>query len=102
MSRLEISPDVMTDVMQLPERQRKTQPVVVAHHPGSDAEQVARPAVRHVQSLVQLTGSQRRIINHAGVPRSLAELITHTGYTASAPTSRLRTSNYDSPAGFTE
>ncbi|MGV8690952.1 Fic family protein, partial [Pseudomonas aeruginosa] len=43
-------------------------------------EQVAQPAVEHVQTLVQLTDTQWQIVSHADVPRSLAELMEHTGY----------------------
>jgi hypothetical protein len=93
MCRLEMTPEFLKDVMQQPEKQPNTQPVDVAGHSGVDAEQIAQPAIRHVQSLIQLTASQRRIISHVGMPRSLVELITHTGYTASAPTSRPPTSN---------
>lgn len=80
MSRLKIAPEFVTDLMQPPKKQPEAQPVDVVRHPGGDAEQVAQPAVRHVQSLVQLTGSRRRIISHPRVPSSLAESVTHTGY----------------------
>lgn len=43
-------------------------------------EQVGQPAVEHVQTLVQLTDTQWQVISHADVPRSLAELMEHTGY----------------------
>lgn len=43
-------------------------------------EQVGQPAVEHVQTLVQLTDTQWQVVSHADVPRSLAELMEHTGY----------------------
>lgn len=43
-------------------------------------EQVGQPAVEHVQALVQLTDTQWQVVSHADVPRSLAELMEHTGY----------------------
>ena len=43
-------------------------------------EQAAQSAVEHVQTLVQLTDTQWQVVRHADVPRSLAELMTYTGY----------------------
>lgn len=43
-------------------------------------EQVAEAAIGHVQALVQLTDTQWKVVGHADVPRSLVELMTHTGY----------------------
>ncbi|WP_070337434.1 RNA-binding domain-containing protein [Pseudomonas aeruginosa] len=64
--------------------QPETLQVTVGSH-AQDAteqvpEQVAQPAVEHVQTLVQLTDTQWQIVSHADVPRSLAELMEHTGY----------------------
>ncbi|MBL8299345.1 MAG: putative DNA binding domain-containing protein [Rhodanobacteraceae bacterium] len=43
-------------------------------------EQVGSAQPRLDRSLDRLTGVQWRIVSHADVPRSLAELMTHTGY----------------------
>ena len=59
------------------------QVTVRGHHQGTTEqvpEQVGQPALEHVQTLVQLTDTQWQVISHADVPRSLAELMEHTGY----------------------
>ena len=43
-------------------------------------EQVAQAAAEHDQALVQLTDTQWQIVRYADVPRSLLELMTHSGY----------------------
>ena len=59
------------------------QVTVTGHDQGTTEqvpEQVAQPPVEHVQTLVQLTDTQWQVVSHADVPRSLAELMEHTGY----------------------
>ena len=43
-------------------------------------EQAAQAAAEHIQALVQLTDTQWQIVRYADVPRSLLELMTHSGY----------------------
>jgi ATP-dependent DNA helicase RecG len=43
-------------------------------------EQVTQKPLQHVQALIQLTDTQRKIVSHADVPRTLAELMAHAGY----------------------
>ncbi|MEI8340122.1 MAG: RNA-binding domain-containing protein [Verrucomicrobiota bacterium] len=43
-------------------------------------EQVPATIAEHIQSLVQLSEVQWRIVEYADVPRSLTELLNHTGY----------------------
>lgn len=61
-----------------------SQQVIVTGHDQGETEQVPeqvdQPAVEHVQTLVQLTDTQWRIVSHSDVARSLAELMEHTGY----------------------
>lgn len=59
------------------------QVTVRGYHQGTTEqvpEQVDQPALEHAQTLVQLTDTQWQVISHADVPRSLAELMEHTGY----------------------
>ncbi|QCQ88308.1 AAA family ATPase [Pseudomonas aeruginosa] len=64
--------------------QPETQQVNAANHAQNAteqvSEQVAQPEAEHVQTLVQLTDTQWQIVSHADVPRSLTELMGHTGY----------------------
>ena len=66
------------------DEKQETQPVTVAGHTEGATEQVpeqlAQQTVEHVQTLVHLTDTQWQIVGHADVPRSLAELMAHTGY----------------------
>lgn len=66
------------------EAQPETQQVTVTGHDQNTneqvPEQVGQPAIEHVQPLVQLTDTQWQVVSHADVPRSLAELMEHTGY----------------------
>lgn len=68
--------------------QRVSQPLATSGATGSAAEQVtaqvteqaSQASAEHVQTLVQLTDTQWQIVRYADVPRSLLELMTHSGY----------------------
>lgn len=57
-----------------------TEPAPASAGTEQVSEQVASAGTEHVQTLVQLTDVQWQIVGYADAPRSLAELMTRTGY----------------------
>lgn len=62
------------------ENQASVEETVAAGNTEQVTEQVAPGQPGHDRSLDRLTDVQWRIVGHADVPRSLAELMAHTGY----------------------